>query len=157
MDLRVGTATLAIALATGAWSAGAGPPTVGAADIAGAAYRSGAWHYEGVLDTMPTARFLVSLSGRGQGGIVGEALLLTPDRRLLAASAVTGRVDDGGCHLSLELNGDQVRLDGTCRPDLLAGELTRSPPRPDLLTRLVAWWDDRAVHGEAWLAAGGSV
>ena len=130
-------------------------PSAAEARQAVAAYELGTWRYEGVFSGVALAgRLILSITEAANGGITGEALLLTPDHRLLAASAITGRAAGTDCRLSLSIGGRIEHLIGICSPAVLGGRIVSSPPPADLLTRLVFWWGDRSVAGEVWLQPG---
>ncbi len=153
MTRGVGLALVGLVVASTAARAAAIPvPTETEARLAVAAYERGAWRYQGIISgvSLP-GRLALSITEAPDGTIGGEALLLTPDRRLLAASVVSGQAEGTRCRLVLALGGRSERLRGVCSPTLIGGRLVSSPARPDLVTRLVFWWDDRNVAGEAWL------
>ena len=94
------------------------------------------------------------------GQLAGEAILFTADRRLVAVASVSGRLTGGptagtgNCTLHLALPTQDVVLSGLCTADTLSGEIVSQPHHVGLLTRLVSWWDDRAVAGRYWLTPG---
>lgn len=136
----------------------AAPPDPAQANAAVLAYQRGAFRYQGTLGGPDLrGRLLVSLSEARDGTLAGEALLLSPDRRLLAASPVSGRLTVQGCHLGLVFAPDPVAVDGICTPTVIGGRLRRSPPPQDFVSSLLFWWDDRSTDGQAWLASGGSI
>ena len=146
---------VAASLATGARAA---PPSPVAARLAVAAFERGTARYQGTIDGPDlSGHLLVSLDERPSGELAGEALLLTPDHRLLAAAPVSGLAHGTACSVSFAFDPRPTTLDGICSPALLGGTLTTEPRRTDLLTRLIFWWDDRAIPGEAWLASGGDL
>ena len=137
--------------------AGATPPSADQARDAVATYEQGTWRYQGRTDA-PALSGRLLLSFRDVSGrVAGEALLLTPDRRLLSASPVSGRRLGTECHLRLALSGMTQQLDGICSPSALGGTLVEERPRRGALFELLAWWDDRRTPGEAWLSAGGDL
>lgn len=118
-----------------------------------AEYDRGAWHFEGSVDVSPIhGRLAMSLSEDSRGELAGEALLMTSDRRVLAVASVSGRASGTDCRLQFPL-GDRIEVvSGICSSNIISGRLVSSPRRIELFDRLVFWWDDHDVVGEAWLA-----
>ena len=51
----------------------------------------------------------------------------------------------------MTLRAQRVTLTGLCSAGTLSGEIVSTPSHVGLLTRVVTWWDDRAVAGRYWL------
>ena len=151
--IRVGFALAAVlAASTAARAAGTAVPSETEARLAVAAYDRGAWRYQGVVTGAALSGHLaLSITEAPDGRIGGEALLLSPDRHVLATSVVSGEAAGTTCRLDLVLGDRSERLEGVCSPQLIGGWVVASPPPADLVTRLVFWWGDRSVAGEAWL------
>jgi len=87
----------------------------------------------------------------------GEAILFQADRRLVAQGIVSGRLvvgptaGTGDCTLHMSLPTQDVLMRGVCTASVLSGEIVSEPRHVGLLTRLLTWWDDRAVAGRYWL------
>ncbi len=150
----VGFALASLIVVPASSAAAASPvPTEAEARLAISAYDRGAWRYDGVVTGAPVSgRLAMSITEAPDGAIGGEALLLTPDRRLLAASSVSGQAAGTTCRLDFALESRTERLDGICSPQVIGGRIVASGPKLDLVMRIVFWWGDQDIEGEAWLA-----
>lgn len=106
----------------------------------------------------PPLHLSIGLSApAADGSLHGEAILFRADRRLVAEGRVSGHLTagptagTGDCILRLSLPTQDVLMQGVCTANTLSGEIVSRPHHVGLLTRLVTWWDDRAVAGRYWL------
>ena len=91
------------------------------------------------------------------GSLRGEAMLLTPDRHLIATATVTGQWQLGtvpgghACTLRMALPQREMVISGVCSATTLSGRVSSHALPGGWLDSVVHWWGDEQDSGQAWM------